>query len=38
MALDEREEVKETLEDIDDNTAGRLDDRKMQVRRTHSLP
>ena len=32
MALEEREEVKEHLEDVDESAMGRLDDRKTQVR------
>lgn len=32
MALDEREEVREHLEDVDENQGTNLDDRRMQVR------
>ena len=31
MALEEREEVKEHLEDVDESSVGRLDDRKTQA-------
>ena len=31
MALEEREEVKEHLEDVDESAVGRLDDRKTQA-------
>lgn len=32
MALDEREEVREHLEDVDEGQENELDDRRMQVR------
>jgi hypothetical protein len=38
MALDEREEVKEMTEELDDTASGRLDDRRMQARSLIRLP
>lgn len=32
MALDEREEMKEHMEEVDETTGDKLDDRRMQVR------
>ena len=31
MALDEREEMKEHMEEVDETTGDKLDDRRMQV-------